>query len=294
MKKCLLIINPYSGKLKMQNELMNVIQILNENNYNVQVQITLKHNHAREIAATATNIDLIICSGGDGTLNQVVAGVIDSGNNIPSGSTNDFANTLGISADIQKATKDIINGQILNIDIGQFNNQSYFTYVAAFGIFAEVSYSTPQPIKNRLGHLAYILSGLNNISNIKPYTVTVFESNQKDNLSFEMSYKENYIMGMVMNSTSVGGVLKLNQVDLADGLFEVLLIRQPKDLIEFNSILTGLITSDFSGKMFNYFKTKHVKFLFDDEMVWSLDGEEQKAGKHAVINNLNKKINIIK
>ena len=258
MKRCLLIINPYSGKMKINNELVDVIKILNENNYSVEVSITLNHNHAREIAREKENFDLIICSGGDGTLNQVISGIIDSNKDvdlgyIPSGSTNDFANTLGLSSNIKEATLNAVNGKSSYVDIGKFNDD-YFSYVAAFGMLADVSYSTPQTAKNTLGHFAYILNGVSNISNLKAHKVIV---KNKDKI-----WENNYILGMVMNTTSVGGILKMNNVDLNDGLFEVLLIKKPKDLIELNGIINGLISGDFDNPGFQFFKTSEIFFEF--------------------------------
>ena len=290
MRKCLLIINPYSGKMKINNELVDVIKILNENEYSVEVCITLNHNHAREIAREKENFDLIICSGGDGTLNQVISGIIDSNKDvdlgyIPSGSTNDFANTLGLSNNIKEATLNAINGEASYVDIGKFNND-YFSYVAAFGMLADVSYSTPQTAKNTLGHFAYILNGVSNISNLKPHKVIVQNKGK--------TWENNYILGMVMNTTSVGGILKMNNVDLNDGLFEVLLIKKPKDLVELNGIINGLISADFNNPGFEYFKTDEIFFEFPEEMPWSLDGEKNEAGKIVHIKNLQNKIKIKK
>ena len=290
MKRCLLIINPYSGKMKINNELVDVIKILNENNYSVEVSITLNHNHAREIAREKENFDLIICSGGDGTLNQVISGIIDSNKDvdlgyIPSGSTNDFANTLGLSSNIKEATLNAVKGKSSYVDIGKFNDD-YFSYVAAFGMLADVSYSTPQTAKNTLGHFAYILNGVSNISNLKAHKVIV---KNKDKI-----WENNYILGMVMNTTSVGGILKMNNVDLNDGLFEVLLIKKPKDLVELNGIINGLISGDFDNPGFQYFKTSEIFFEFPEEMPWSLDGEKNEAGRIIHIENLQNKIKIKK
>ena len=143
MKKCLLVINPRSGKMKIQYELLSIIKLLNKNDYMVDVQLTLYHNHAREIPLFVKNnnlfYDLIICSGGDGTLNQVVSGLIESGleiplGYIPSGSTNDYANTLGLSFDMLDATNNILMGDNYLLEVGLLNNHNYFNQYFAICI----------------------------------------------------------------------------------------------------------------------------------------------------------------
>ena len=294
MKKCLLIINPCSGQLKIHSELVDVIKILNENDYKVQVQITLNHNHAKEIGANAPDVDLIICSGGDGTVNQVVSGMIEGNKKIPlgyipSGSTNDFANTLGLSFNIKEATKNIVSGKEYLIDIGNFNNISNFVYVASFGAFTSVSYNTPQAAKNIFGNLAYIVNGIADLANVRPYKV---KGKTKD-----IEFEGEYLLGLVLNTTSVGGILKINtlDVDLSDGLFEVVLIKVPKDIIDANKIGNGLMTCNFSdSSVFTFLKTDDITLYLDKETSWSLDGEEVKAGKKVHITNINQRIGIVK
>lgn len=293
MKKCLLIINPYSGKLKIQNELLDIIKILNENDYNTEVQITLSHNHAREIARNIKDKDLVICSGGDGTLNQVVSGLIDGNVDIPlgyipSGSTNDYANTLGLSFNMKEAVNNIVNGAPHSLDVGCFNNNDYFNYVASFGIFTAASYNTPQSSKNMFGNLAYLFSGIADIANSKPIKLVCEIDGQK--------FEDEYILGLVLNTTSVAGIMKLNtmDVDLSDGLFEIILIKNPKDLNEYNRIFEGLINCRFTDPVFTFAKAKNVLFYFSEDISWSLDGEEKKGGKVVRITNLNKRIQIQK
>jgi len=229
MKNCLLIVNPYSGKLKIQNELLDIIKLLNENDYSVEVQITLSHNHAREVASKIINKNLVICSGGDGTLNQVVSGLMDANINIPlgyipSGSTNDYANTLGLSFDLKEATRNIINGNEYLVDVGKFGDSEYFNYVASFGLFTAASYNTPQSVKNIFGNIAYLFNGLADLANYNPIHI--------EGKANEEIFEGDYILGLVLNTTSVGGILKVNNidVDLSDGLFEVVLIKIQKIL----------------------------------------------------------------
>lgn len=291
--RCLLIVNPRSGKLKMQFELLNVIQLLNQNNYSVEVQTTLRHNHARELAQMVDDdIDLLICSGGDGTLNQVVSGLIDSDKHIslgyiPSGSTNDYANTLGLSSDIIGATVNIINGQNYLLDVGKLNDNIYFNYVASFGLFTSASYSTPQISKNIFGKAAYILNGLTDLTNIKTYHIKCETTTTK--------FEGDYILGMVLNTTSVGGIMKLDPytVNLSDGLFEVLLVKKPKDMIDRSKLVEGLINRDYSNPAFTFLKADQIDFVMDIESSWSLDGEEVKLGKEVKIRNLKQRLSLL-
>jgi YegS/Rv2252/BmrU family lipid kinase len=289
----LLIINPCSGQRKINAELANVIKILNENEYATSVQMTLRHGHAVEIARNASGFDLIVCAGGDGTLNQVVTGLIQGGLDmpigyIPSGSTNDYANTLKLPMKIQDALNKIINGKAKRFDAGQFDGSAYFTYIASFGLFSEVSYNTPQAAKNNFGHAAYLFNGIADFLSAKTYHVKL-----RTNCG---SYEGNYILGMISNTLSVAGVMKFNSsdVDLSDGMFEVLLIKEPKDFADCNQLMNGLINKNFSNPMFTYVKADSVEIEFDEPLSWSLDGEEHKAGKIVKIKNLKQRIQIVK
>lgn len=290
--KCLLIINPRSGKMKIQNELVYVIQLLNEYGYEVVVEITRYHNHAIELVKSASYFDLIICSGGDGTLNQVVSGLIESGKTtrigyIPSGSTNDYANTLGLAFDIQEATKNIINGRVHSLDVGMANTDHYFNYVASFGLFTSASYNTPQINKNILGKTAYILNGLSDLTNIKTYHIKGKTPTQE--------FEGAYLLGFVLNTTSIAGLVKLDpqMVDLSDGLFEVLLVKKPKDMTDRGQLVEGLLNRDYSNPAFTFLKTNQIKLQLDNEISWSLDGEEVKLGKEVNIQNLQERLSLI-
>lgn len=292
MKHCSLIINPKSGKMQIHKELLNIIDLFNKNNYLVDVHITQYKGHATEIINNMKTKDLLICSGGDGTLNEVISGLIKSEKNIPigyipSGSTNDFANSIKIPNKIMAATNKILEGTPFPIDIGCFNNNNYFTYVAGFGSFTSISYNTSQEFKNIFGHLAYIINSVTALSEIKPYKVTYTIDNA--------TRSGEYLLGLVLNTTSVGGILKFNQEDikLNDGLFEVLLVKVPKTIAEYNQMIEGLMTSNFIFPVFDYMQTDNIKMELEKEISWSLDGEEVKAGKIVEIKNLNNRIQII-
>lgn len=296
MKKILLIINPCSGTKRMQSELLNVIKKFNEHLYKVEVAITLSKGYVKKIIENIDNdIDLIVCSGGDGTLNEVVHYLLKYNVNIPvgyipSGSTNDFANTLGLTSNIKDNVNVILNGSEHLIDVGLFNNSKHFIYVASFGIFTSVSYNTPQEAKNAFGHLAYVFNGLLDLANIKTYNVKVTTK--------ETIFEGDYILGAVLNTTSLGGVVKINMidVDLSDGLFEVVLVKRPKDFNDYNKIMEGVINNKFTSDVFDFIKTDEIIFEFKDEknIDWALDGEKQKSLNKVTIKNLNNKISIIK
>lgn len=292
-KKCLLIINPRAGQKKMHTELVNIIQKLNAHRYETVVQITLYHNHAKTVAQRAKGFDIIICAGGDGTLNQVVSGLIEGNLDIPigyipCGSTNDYAHTLKLPVNISNALDVILNGDEHKFDAGQFNNNTYFAYIASFGLFSEVSYSTPQNAKNNFGHMAYLFNSIADFATAKPHHVKLHANGEL--------YEGNYLLGMISNTLSVAGVMKFDpkDVDLNDGLFEVLLIKAPKDFAECNQLINGLINKNFNNPIFTYVKASSLQIEFDQPLSWSLDGEEKKAGKIVKIENLKERITIVK
>ncbi|MBO5008043.1 MAG: YegS/Rv2252/BmrU family lipid kinase [Clostridia bacterium] len=294
MKNMLFIINPYSGKMKIKPVLLDIIHMFNEAGYNTRVQTTLSRGHATEIAANApSDTDLIVVSGGDGTLNEVLTGLLQSDKRlpvgyIPAGSTNDFASTFGFSTDPKLAAQGVIDGSEFDIDVGLFNNERYFSYIASFGVFTAASYNTPQVFKNTFGHLAYVLEGMKDITKITPYQVRV----ETD----EGIIEGRYIFGSVTNTTSVGGIVKLSSdmVKMNDGLFEIVLVKNPANINDLNKIVTGCITSSFKDSVFEFIKSKKVKMIFETDMDWSLDGEHQRTGTDVTIENIKTAATIIK
>lgn len=293
--KAMVIINPRAGKMKSKSALFDIAESLCAAEYEVTVKITAKNGDAAEFAkkAATEQYDLAVCCGGDGTFNETVSGIISSGKKlpigyIPAGSTNDFARTLGIPTVPKKAAAAITGGSPTLIDAGKFGSDRFFTYIASFGIFTSASYMAPQSTKNVLGHLAYVLEGIRDIGVVKPYNVKATTKNTV--------YQGEYIFGAVTNSTSVGGMVKLgeNLVDLNDGMFEVVLVKTPKDVAELSRIIIGLANSDLSDGMFEFFKAKEITFEMDEEISWSLDGEEATPGKKVKITNLKDAIEIIR
>ncbi len=294
MKNMLFIINPYSGKVKIKPALLDVLHIFNEAGYNLRVQTTLFRGHATEIATNAPDdTDIIVVSGGDGTLNEVITGLVKSQKKIPlgyipTGSTNDFASTMGISTDVKKAAKTVIDGEDYPVDVGNFNEDRYFSYIASFGMFTAVSYSTPQNFKNTFGHFAYVIEGVKDVTKLISYKVKI----KTDTEEFEGEY----VFGSVTNTTSIGGIVKFSTdlVRMNDGLFEIVLVKKPKNINELSKIIAGLTSSNFTDSVFKFLKTKDVIMTFENEMDWSIDGEHQKSGREVKISNINTAISIKK
>lgn len=289
MIRVLFVVNPKSGKANIKNTLLGITDILTQAGMLVTVYITQAAKDATETVKTiGKEFDVIVCSGGDGTLDEVVAGVMLLERRIPigyipAGSTNDFAKSLGISADNLEAARTITLGKQFQCDLGLFN-QSYFTYVAAFGAFTEVSYSTPQQTKNMLGHLAYILEGAKSLASIHSYNIRVEYIVEEETVVIE----DDIILGMVTNSISVGGMKRYKEEDVCfdDGFFEVILIRRPKNMFELNAILGSLLLNDFNKDYMYYFKAARLKVESEEEIKWTLDGEFGGSVKQAEIQNI--------
>lgn len=293
-KRLLLIINPVAGKMKSKNALFDIIKIFSDNDFDVSVRLTKRKGHGTEIVEKEyMNYDLIVCVGGDGTLNEVVCGLVRCGAKtpvgyIPAGSTNDFANSIGLSPNIKKAAGNIVNGETYQLDIGSFKDV-IFTYIASFGAFTSVSYSTPQATKNAIGHAAYVLEGIKDLSTLKPVHIKV----EAEGVCLE----DDYIFGGIANSTSVGGIVKLKKemVDMSDGFFEVILIKNPKNLNHLNEIIRSLMTSDYkNNKSVDYFNASEVKITTEDKLPFTVDGEYADGSGSITIKNLKQRLTIIK
>ena len=293
-KKLLLIINPVAGKMKTKNALFDIVNVFCDHDFDVTVKITKRKGHGKEIAALeARDYDIVVCCGGDGTLNEVISGIVSEKietpiGYIPAGSTNDFANSIGLSGNIKQAAKDIATGSPVKLDIGTFKGV-YFTYIASFGAFTSTSYTTPQATKNLLGHMAYILEGIKDFSSIKPVHIKV-EADGK-------TYEGEYIFGGIANSTSVGGIVKLNKelVDMSDGFFEVVLIKNPKNIININDVIVALAKSEYkNNRSIDYFNASEIKIKTEGTLPWTVDGEYADGSGEFVIKNLKQQLTIIK
>lgn len=284
-QRVLLMVNPMAGRQKIRNELLYVVDTLTKAGYETIIYTTQGKDATRDLLAEKdSQFDRVICCGGDGTFNEILSATMHWDKRpilgyIPAGTTNDFAAGLKLPSDIREAAVNIVRGTPHTVDAGLFNT-SYFSYVASFGAFTETSYSTPQNFKNALGHLAYILEGIKEIPAFTPYTVCVEADGQ--------IYKDSYIFGAVSNARSVGGILKISDslVDLNDGVFEVMMIKMPKTLMDLSAIVTSLTSLNplkYDPSMFLFLQTKELKSTFEQEMVWSLDGERVSGGKEARI-----------
>lgn len=273
-KKLLFVFNPISGKANIKNNIYEIIDIFTKAEYDVTVRPTQTGNDAHEyIKENAGEYDAVVVSGGDGTLNQAVSAMMSFPKvkrkplgYIPAGTTNDFAHSRGIPSDALDAALKIAEGNTIKCDIGTFNNR-YFTYVAAFGAFTDVSYDTPQDIKNIFGHGAYVLEGIKRLANLESYKIS---------LQTEDTFVEDYFfLGLILNSTSLAGLnLKQNIIDLNDGLFEIVLIKRPVNLFQiqeiFNLILTG---NTEENDTFKLIKTSKAQICSEKVLKWTLDGE---------------------
>lgn len=293
MKKMLFVYNPFSGKAQIKNKLNEIVNIFTRAGYLVTIYPTQCVNDGYERVLEAEGqYDIIACSGGDGTLNEIISAVMQYKESkpkvgyIPAGSTNDFAKTLGIPKNMIKAADKIAEGDGFACDIGMFNKR-YFNYVAAFGIFTEVSYTTPQSTKNILGHQAYILESLKSISKIKSYDMRVKCNDEV--------FEGRYIYGMVANSESVGGIKGITgrDISLNDGMFEVVLVYEPNNPVELSQAVGGLFSKADDSPMVLRIKTDRVEFECDEAVPWTLDGEDGDNHETAVIDILRKAVEIV-
>lgn len=275
-KRTLVIANPHSGRNKSPLFFSDIEETLKKSEQSVITEKTKSRNHASDIAENmAQDYDMIVCYGGDGTLNEVINGIMRTSARpilgyIPAGTTNDFAQSMKITKNPLKAAKAINKGKPRFFDLGLFAEHRYFTYVASFGAFTRVSYTTTQESKNRLGHLAYVFEGIRSLSDpneFKPRRMKVVANGRE--------YEDEFIFGAVTNSTSIGGLVKLDRktVDMNDGLFEVMLIRNPQNFASLCSIAHEVLQCKYSGKDVIFFQTNSITFIGGDNVPWSLDGE---------------------
>ena len=292
MKKMLFIYNPNSGMGLLKPKLSDVLDIFVKGGYEVTVYPTQKyHDAVRKMGEYEEQYDLVACSGGDGTLDEVVTGMMKREDKvpigyIPAGTTNDFASSLHISKNMLEAADTVVNGVPFACDVGEFN-EDYFVYIAAFGLFTDVSYETKQSMKNVLGHLAYILEGTKRIFNIPSYRIKVTHDGE--------TIEDEFIYGMVTNSRSVGGFKGITgkNVVFDDGKFEVTLFKTPRNPMELNEILGALALRKIDPKRMYSFKTNEVHFETEEEIPWTLDGEFGGVHEEVVVKDCQKALEIM-
>ncbi len=295
MKNLLFVVNPRSGKEQLRTRLLDIIDLFNKYGYKVTIHITQDSQDASQVVREcAQGQDLLVCSGGDGTLNEVVSGLMSLDRDcrppvgyIPSGSTNDYASSLALPKKLLSAAQTAVAGKPFPVDVGQFGAEKYFVYVAAFGAFTEVSYSTPQETKNLLGHQAYMLEAVKRIPTLKSYAMR-FEWEGKE-------LEEEFILGLVTNTISIGGFKGLVGLDVAldDGEFEVLLIRRPRTPRDIASIASYLVQKEGENDCVYQFRAKNLHICSQEPVDWSLDGEYGGSHKEILIENRNRAVTLL-
>lgn len=297
-RKLLLIMNPRSGIMLAPKYLSELVERFSRAGFLTQILMTTASGDARQFAMEyGGEAEVVAVSGGDGTLNEVIDGMITAGHKtdigyIPSGSTNDFAASIGLTGSIFDCVDTIIEGKSEPFDIGCFNGR-YFSYIASFGAFTSTSYSVPQTVKNMLGHTAYILGGIKDILSIKSVHAKITTDR---GTPYEQILEGDYLFGAVCNSRSVAGILKLDRqdVDMNDGLMEVFLIRMPKDLIAMNEIAINMLNGTLHSSQIEFFSARHIEVDIQPGTHWTLDGEYEEGADHCDIRAIDSAIKLIR
>ena len=295
MKRLLFFINPHAGHAEIRASLMEVLEIFSVAGYETTVHMTAgPRDITAQIAARGTQYDLIVCTGGDGTLNEAVSGLMALPYEkrpplgyIPGGTVNDVAATLGLSKDPIHAARDIVAGRLYPLDIGSFGPDRYFTYVAAFGIFTDVPYETPQEDKRIWGRLAYIMNGAGALGRLKDTHVRVWYDDHME--------EADVLVGLVTSTTSVGGFKATRDIGISlnDGLYEMVLVRATKTLAEFNLAATRALRMEFDNDSFISAQTGALRFEFDEPVAWTVDGEFGGSVTEVEIHNEHRAIDIV-
>lgn len=292
MKKLLFIYNPNAGKGLIKPKLSDVLDIFVKAGYEVTVYPTQKYRDGyHKVRHFKEDYDLVVCSGGDGTLDEVVTGMMKRKEQIPigyipTGTTNDFARSLHIPKDMLRAADTAVNGIVFSCDIGTFN-EDFFVYIAAFGLFTDVSYQTKQEVKNVLGHLAYVLEGMKRLYNVPSYRIKVTHDDE--------IIEDEFIFGMVTNSRSIGGFRNMvgKSIVFDDGEFEVTLIKTPKNPLALQEIIAALLIEQIDTKHMYTFKASRLKLESLEEIPWTLDGEFGGEHDEVVIEDQRQKLKIM-
>ena len=272
MRKLLLIINPVAGRNQAQADLFKMVRVFAEHDCEVTVYPTRgPQDCTRKVLTDAGRFDLVVCCGGDGTLNEMVSGMMQREDHVPMGyiplgSTNDFAASLHLPSHVEEAALRCVEGTAFHMDVGSLNDR-YFNYIAAFGAFTEASYATPQQIKNALGHLAYILEGVKSLGRLQPIHVRITADGE--------AFEEDYLFGAVTNTVSLGGVLRLDpsRVLLDDGMYELLLVKNPQNPAEAQAMLSALMLQNYDGPLVRMLRASDILFESNHEISWTIDGE---------------------
>jgi len=292
LRKLLLLVNPMAGQRRAGRSIADIVRVFSDYGWETVVYITKARGDATDyVREHAGEFEMIVLSGGDGTLNEVFSGMLQANvrrpiGYIPAGTTNDYASTLGLSHNPVRAARDVMTGSVRTLDLGMFNGRC-FAYTASFGMFTKASYATPQQVKNALGTVAYFLEGIKDIAQIHPIHVRLETEDRVEEGEF--------LFGSVSNSTSVAGILKLdkNVVNLSDGRFEVLLVRSFNTPAMLSRAFVGLGRQDFTSEPFVFFSAEKVKITVSGDVDWTLDGEYAHGSDEIDIENRHLAIDII-
>ena len=292
MKKMLFIMNPFSGQKRANRFLPDILSLFNRAGYEVIAHMTGGPGDAAQVAERrGKDVDLVVCCGGDGTLNETITGLLHTGADvpigyIPAGTTNDFASSLKLSHNVMQAAQDIVEGEPVSYDVGKFGDR-YFSYVASFGAFTKSSYIVPQNVKNALGHTAYVLGGIQELSQIR-----------NEHIRMEIDgelVEDNFLFGAICNSTSIGGILTLDpsQVDMGDGLFEILLVREARSLTEIAECIQAVQSQKYNCSMITFRSATNIRIFADPGMPWTLDGEKEDGHEEVDVQNIHHAIRLM-
>lgn len=292
-RKLLFLVNPHAGKAAIRSQLLRITETFVRAGCLPTIYTSQRSGELPSVVEQlAPGYDLVVCSGGDGTLNETLNGLMRLEHRpmlgyIPAGTTNDFARGLKIPTNVMAAARAVVEGTPQPLDMGRFG-QRYFCYVASFGVFTRLSYATPQNVKNALGHMAYLMGGIQELSQLRP-------THMRFTLDGGRVVEDDFVFGAVCNATSLGGVLMLdpNRVDLQDGRFELLLIRSPKDLVELADCVRALQSQKYDSGHITFLSASRMEVKTEEEMCWTLDGEQGDSGCQAVVENLHHAVRVI-
>lgn len=291
-KNMLFIMNPVAGQKKAGKSLGEILSVFCQGGYVVNTVMTSAGGDATRAARRfGGQVDLVVCCGGDGTLNETVTGLLQAGADtpigyIPAGTTNDFATSLKLSTNPVQAARDILEGTPERLDVGRFNDR-YFCYVASFGAFTKASYQIPQNVKNALGHTAYVLGGISELSQIRKEHIRAKIDGQE--------VEDDFLFGAICNSTSIGGILTLDpkQVDMGDGLLEIMLVRHARSLEELSACIQAVQSQKYDCEMITFRSAKSIQIAANPDMPWTLDGEREDGHGEVEIENLHQAITVL-
>lgn len=290
--RLMLIVNPNAGQKRGKRLAPKVIEWLRQGGFACRLFINKKRGDGTRFAQRhGSEYNVIVCMGGDGTLNEVINGIIKGGHDvplgyIPTGSTNDFARSINISKDPKTAVNDIIKGHSVKIDIGKYRDR-YFSYVASFGAFTRTSYTTPQLLKNVFGRLSYFIKGAGEVFSLCPEHIKVEADGKK--------IEGEYLFGAISNSKSIGGLVKYKDkmVDFSDGRLEMMLIKKPDSLGNLCKLANDMLNQNFKSPYIKFCRAKEFRIRCETDFDWTLDGEFAEGSDELCISCVNKRINII-